>query len=132
MKHVLQSLFDAPQDEEHDTSTVVRSYVLTVLRAFEEEERRRALRIDGSPVRLREQEALPGPASRGPVPIEPLTPQEQRVLRLLTEGLSNQEIAQELIVSLNTVKTHVKNLYSKLRVKSRTQASALARDLQLL
>jgi len=37
-----------------------------------------------------------------------------------------------LIVSLNTVKTHVKNLYSKLRVKSRTQASALARDLQLL
>jgi DNA-binding NarL/FixJ family response regulator len=89
MKHVLQSLLDAPQDEEHDTSTVARSYVLTLLAAFEEEERRRALRIDGSPVRPREQEALPGPASRGSVPIEPLTPQEQRVLRLLTEGLSN-------------------------------------------
>jgi LuxR family maltose regulon positive regulatory protein len=66
------------------------------------------------------------------MPVEALTPQEQRVLRLLAAGRSNQEIAQALTVSLNTVKTHVKNLYSKLHVTSRMQASALARDLQLL
>jgi LuxR family maltose regulon positive regulatory protein len=139
MKQILQSFLDAPQDEEHGSSTVSGSYVLTLLAAFEQEEIKHTLRIDGSPVRPQEQEALPqlppllpGPTSSAPAPMEPLTPQEQRVLRLLAEGLSNQEIAQALIVSLNTVKTHVKNLYSKLHVNSRTQASALARDLQLL
>ncbi len=134
MKQVLQSLLNATHDEEH-VSSVSRSYVLTLLRAFEQEERKTALRINGSPFFSQKQEALqqpPGPASSTPALMEPLTSQERRVLRLLAEGLSNQEIAQELIVSLNTVKTHVKNLYSKLHVNSRTQASALARDLQLL
>lgn len=64
--------------------------------------------------------------------LEPLTDQERRVLRLLAAGRSTQEIAQTLVVSPNTVKTHLRNLYGKLQVNSRTQALALARDLQLL
>ncbi|QBD75887.1 LuxR family transcriptional regulator [Ktedonosporobacter rubrisoli] len=64
--------------------------------------------------------------------IEPLTIQEQRILRLLMAGCSNQDVASTLVISLNTVKTHLKHLYSKLNVHNRTQASALARQLRLL
>src|ERR1700730_3367207 len=53
---------------------------------------------------------------------EPLSPQEQRVLRLLVAGRSNPEIAQELVVSVNTVKTQVQSIYRKLNVKSRWEA----------
>lgn len=61
---------------------------------------------------------------------EPLSPQEQRVLRLLEAGLSNPEIADELVVSVNTVKTHVQSIYGKLGVASRREARALARRLR--
>jgi LuxR family maltose regulon positive regulatory protein len=64
--------------------------------------------------------------------IEPLTPRELEVLRLICEGLSNREIAERLTVTLNTVKKHTSNLYSKLGVRSRTQAIASARTLNLL
>lgn len=64
--------------------------------------------------------------------VEPLSPQEQRVLRLLAAGLSNPEIARELFVSLNTIKTQVKSIYRKLNVSSRSEASQVARDLNLL
>ncbi|GIV82061.1 MAG: LuxR family transcriptional regulator [Anaerolineae bacterium] len=63
--------------------------------------------------------------------IEPLSPQEQRVLRLLADGLSNAEIAQALVVSPNTVKTHLRNLYGKLGVSDRRAARAAARQLGL-
>ena len=63
---------------------------------------------------------------------EPLSPQEQRVLRLLTAGRSNPEIAQELIVSVNTVKTQVQSIFRKLNVKNRWEAREAARRLKLL
>jgi len=75
---------------------------------------------------------LPDPASDAPALLDPLTTQEQRVLRLLVAGRSNHEIAQSLMISLNTVKTHVKHLFSKLQVSSRMQASVRARELSLL
>ena len=53
-------------------------------------------------------------------------------LRLLVAGRSNAEIAQELVVSTNTIKTHVKSIYRKLNVKSREEAREMARGLNLL
>jgi LuxR family transcriptional regulator, maltose regulon positive regulatory protein len=61
---------------------------------------------------------------------EPLSPQEQRVLRLLVAGWSNADIARELVISVNTVKYHVKHLYQKLGVSNRLQASEAARELK--
>jgi LuxR family maltose regulon positive regulatory protein len=62
---------------------------------------------------------------------EPLSVQEQRVLRLLAAGYTNKEIASELIVSVNTVKDHVKHLYRKLGVNNRLQASSASQLLKL-
>jgi LuxR family maltose regulon positive regulatory protein len=53
------------------------------------------------------------------------------VLRLLVVGRNNQEIARELIISVNTVKYHIKHLYQKLGVSNRLQASEAARRLKL-
>ncbi|MBO0795127.1 MAG: hypothetical protein J2P36_29870 [Ktedonobacteraceae bacterium] len=64
--------------------------------------------------------------------LEPLSRQEQRVLRLLVAELSYAEIARELVVSINTVKTQVNSIYRKLNVHSRREARAIAQDLHLL
>jgi LuxR family transcriptional regulator, maltose regulon positive regulatory protein len=63
---------------------------------------------------------------------EPLTAREREVLRLIAEGLSNQELAARLHLSPQTVKVHTRNIYSKLGVASRTQAVARGRDLGFL
>lgn len=64
--------------------------------------------------------------------IEPLSERELEVLRLLATELSGPEIARELMVSLNTFRTHTKNIYSKLDVNSRRAALMKARELNLL
>ncbi|MBO0783974.1 MAG: hypothetical protein J2P37_34640, partial [Ktedonobacteraceae bacterium] len=64
--------------------------------------------------------------------IEPLSAQEQRVLRLLVAGRSNPEIALELVVSVNTIRTQVQSIYRKLNVHNRNAASEVARQLQLV
>lgn len=64
--------------------------------------------------------------------IEPLSERELEVLRRVAAGYSNNEIAQELVVAVSTVKKHINNIYSKLEVGSRTQAIARARELGLL
>jgi LuxR family maltose regulon positive regulatory protein len=63
---------------------------------------------------------------------EPLTKRELEVLHLIRDGLSNQEIAERLVVTLHTVKKHSSNIYAKLGVSSRTQAIARARQLKLI
>jgi LuxR family maltose regulon positive regulatory protein len=63
---------------------------------------------------------------------EPVSERELEVLSLLADGLSNQEIAARLYLSLHTVKAHARNIYAKLGVSSRTQAVARGRALGLL
>ncbi len=57
-----------------------------------------------------------------------LTDRELQVLKLISEGLSNQEVAEEIFVSLSTVKYHVSNLYFKLEIKNRSQAVKFMND----
>jgi LuxR family transcriptional regulator, maltose regulon positive regulatory protein len=64
--------------------------------------------------------------------IEPLSEREKEVLRLLGTELSGPEIACDLIVSLNTLRTHTKNIFKKLGVNNRRAAVCRAEELNLL
>jgi LuxR family transcriptional regulator, maltose regulon positive regulatory protein len=70
------------------------------------------------------------PAGRDAV--DPLSERENEILCLVAQGLTNQAIADRLVISLTTVKTHVGNIFLKLGVKNRTQAIATAESLGLL
>ena len=61
-----------------------------------------------------------------------ISKREYDVLELIAQGLSNQEIADKLFVSLNTIKSHSSNLFLKLNVRNRTQAVLRAREYQIL
>ena len=64
--------------------------------------------------------------------VEPLTRRELQTLELLAEGLSNTKIGERLLVSQNTVRTHLRSLNVKLDAVNRTQAIAVARRLNLI
>jgi LuxR family maltose regulon positive regulatory protein len=64
--------------------------------------------------------------------VEPLTERELEVLVLLGKRLTNQEIAEQLVISPKTVKRHASNIYQKLNVRNRSQAAAKARSLRIL
>lgn len=72
------------------------------------------------------------PINSAPVVIEPLTPQEQTIVRLIAQGLSNKEIGAELSLSTNTIKMYTSQVYRKLGVRRRTEAVARARQLGIL
>src|SRR6266700_1350250 len=91
---------------------IAADYVVTLLSAFGEQ-------------------TLAAPSRAFPL-VEPLTERELEVLRLLVRGLSNAEMARELIITVGTVKRHVNSIYGKLGVNSRTQAVARAQTLHLL
>jgi two-component system, NarL family, response regulator LiaR len=61
-----------------------------------------------------------------------ISKREREVLELMAKGLSNQEIADKLFVSLNTIKSHAANLFIKLEVGKRTQAIRKAKELSLI
>ena len=64
--------------------------------------------------------------------LDPLSEREMQVLHLLAQGASNQEIAQELVIALDTVKRHVSHIFAKLGVNNCVQAVRQARELSLL
>ena len=97
-------------------SGIAPGYVATLLSAFGE---------PGATVSLLRN-------SRADSLVEPLSERELAVLRLLVAGLSNAAMAQELVITVGTVKRHVNSIYTKLGVTSRTQAVACAHALQLL
>jgi LuxR family maltose regulon positive regulatory protein len=66
------------------------------------------------------------------IPVEPLSERETEVLRLLASDLSGPEIARELVVSPNTIRTHTRSIYAKLDVNSRRAAVRRAAELGLL
>ena len=76
--------------------------------------------------------APPPGSCRGDLLIEPLGKREREILSLIADGLSNPEIAERLLVTLATVKTHINNLYGKLGARSRTDAVARARRLEMV
>ncbi|MFD3539178.1 LuxR C-terminal-related transcriptional regulator [Streptomyces sp. NPDC058662] len=100
---------------------------------------RRSLRDDPRPARPRSRSSprgpvrAPGSAADGRPPVvEPLSERETEVLRKAAHMLSTEEIAAELYVSANTVKTHLKSIYRKLSVARRSEAVHRAQDLGIL
>ncbi len=77
-------------------------------------------------------EPMPSPEQERISPPEELSPSELRVLRYLPTNLTRPDIARELYVSINTVNTHIRNIYSKLGARDRASAVRRARELRLL
>jgi LuxR family maltose regulon positive regulatory protein len=134
MKHVLKALLAALQDGKPGAPalSISRPSVLRVLSAFEQEEGRSTQGRDAPPATTHKTLSyIPQNAVQRGF-IEPLSRQEQRVLRLLVAGRTYAEMAQELIVSPNTVKTQISSIYRKLGVSRRAEAIAMASRLHLL
>ena len=81
--------------------------------------------------RLTVEEPRLEPAELGDL-VEPLSDRELEVLRLIAAGLSSREIAETLVIALSTAKNHVRSIYGKLDVHSRTQAVARPKGLGAL
>jgi DNA-binding CsgD family transcriptional regulator len=84
------------------------------------------------PTTTSEEQATPMPTEPAQALVEPLTPRELDVLKLLCAGLTNQEIADELVLALGTVKFYTSQIYGKLGVRNRVTAVARARKLDLI
>ncbi len=108
----------------HDTAS---SYVSRLLEAFN------PVRGEGDTTKVEQSEALsvqPEPVAQQSLP-EPLNERELAILKFMAAGLSNREIANELYLSVNTVRWHAQNLFGKLGVNRRSEAVSRARDLNL-
>jgi DNA-binding NarL/FixJ family response regulator len=82
--------------------------------------------------RLIEEFTQPRPTTPTTTALEQLSPREAEVFRLLARGLTNQEIAEQLIVGENTVKTHVARILTKLALRDRVQAVVLAYETGII
>jgi LuxR family maltose regulon positive regulatory protein len=115
---------------QHELAAATRAYIAKLLAAFELAGANRSL--EGATTSEPALSSARQPSVISSAPGISLTRREQEVLRLLAAGVSNQDIAQTLVISLDTVKKHVSNLLGKLGASSRTQAVALARARSLL
>lgn len=122
-KPMRQALLNSPPPD----AAFSHVYISALLAAFEQEQNNYTQRAMTDSLDQQEQTSRPHPEL-----VEPLSPQERRVLHLLVAGRSNPEIANALVVSVNTIKTPVQSIYRKLGVANRVEASAAARDLQIL
>ena len=117
MRALLAQLSGARPGQQDAARRVDRGYLAVLLRACDQ--------AGAGPPRGRAGAAPPGLA-------EPLTDRELEVLRLLAAGRSNQRIAHDLVVALDTVKRHVTHILGKLGASNRTEAAARARQLGLI
>ena len=117
MRALLTQLAVARPGQQHAAGRVDPGYLAALLRACGP--------AGAVPQRMRAATAPPGLA-------EPLTNRELEVLRLLAAGKSNQRIAHDLVVALDTVKKHVTHILGKLAAANRTEAVARARELGLI
>src|SRR5262249_32207649 len=117
MRALLTQLPVARPDQQNAADRIDPGYLAALLRACGP--------AGAVPQRIRAAAAPPGLA-------EPLTDRELEVLRLLAAGKSNQRIAHDLVVALDTVKKHVTHVLGKLGAANRTEAVARARELGLI
>jgi LuxR family maltose regulon positive regulatory protein len=115
MEHLLHEILSRAEALNHG---IAPDYVRRLLEAFPDAERVQADSVQGG--------------AHGFELVEPLSEREIDVLQLIAAGLKYQEIAERLVISLNTVRHHTKNIYSKLEVNNRTQAIQKAIELNLL
>ena len=117
MHALLAQLSGARPGQPHAARRIDPGYLTALIRACQD--------TDTVPPPRRAAAAPPGLA-------EPLTDREMEVLRLLAAGKSNQRIAHDLVVALDTVKKHVTHVLGKLGAANRTEAAARARQLGLI
>lgn len=119
--------FDNPDLVQEALQAGVTGYLLKNVTAVELASAIRAA-YEGQPTLAPEaaQALIDASAPRSPEPDYDLTPREHEVLTLMVDGLSNAEIAEQLVIALSTVKFHVRSIFSKLEVTSRAEAIALA------
>lgn len=134
MSQMLLTLLSAQQEDGTcaEEVSISRPYVERLLAAFEQGERKFTQAGDASPVTAHK--ALPHllqNAVQGTL-IEPLSRQEQQVLRRLCAGQTYAEMAEALVVSINTIKTQVSSIYRKLGVSRRAEAITVTERLHLL
>jgi LuxR family maltose regulon positive regulatory protein len=116
MRSLLSRVSAAQRDQRDPVRGIHAGYLAVLLRA------------------CRQADAVPPQKGAATVPgtAEPLTDREMQVLRLLAAGRSNQRIAHDLVIALDTVKKHVTHILGKLGVANRTEAAAQARQLGLI
>ena len=113
----IQVCLELLRDEQGPPLTAnIQEYIRVLLMEFAAEETRKD----------------PGPTTDPLLEEELLTPREHEALRLLAEGHTYSEIAAQLVISENTLKFHLKNVYSKLDVRNRTQAVLKAQEINLI
>ena len=117
MRALLADLQGARPGQRHPARRIDRRYLAALVRACGP--------ADAAPPPRQAVTAVPGL-------VEPLTDREMEVLRLLATGKSNQRIAHDLVVALDTVKKHVTHVLGKLGAENRTEAVARARQLHLI